>query len=117
MSISKEILSGSTDGLGIKITETTYPGNTIHTAHETSKDEIWIWAYNDNAEDVELTIDFGGDGDEYDDPDCLIVQTITAQSGLYLCVPGLPLTNEKVIRAFAGSANVIVLYGYANRIS
>lgn len=117
MSISKELLSGSTDGLGVKITETTYPGNMIHTAHATSKDEVWLYAYNDNAEDVELTIDFGGDGDEYDDPDNLIVQTIPTKEGLYLCVPGLPLTNSKVIRAFAGSANVVVCYGFVNRIS
>lgn len=113
MAISKEKLSGSTDGLGIKVTQTATAGDTIHTAHATSKDEIWLYAYNDDAAAIDLTIEFGG----ATDPDNTIVQRIPAATGLYLCVPGLILTNEKVVKAFAGTANKIVIYGYVNRIS
>jgi hypothetical protein len=41
-------LSGSTDGTGIKLTQTSSSTDceTIHTAHATALDEIWIYAVN-----------------------------------------------------------------------
>ena len=49
--ITKQLLSGSTQGTGIKLTDTSTSGNTdagylIHTAVSgpTDIDEIWIWA-------------------------------------------------------------------------
>jgi len=46
----KLVLSGSTDGAGIKVAATSSPGTTIHTASSTATtiDEIWIYATNNN---------------------------------------------------------------------
>jgi hypothetical protein len=110
---SKQILSGATDGLPIKVTTTGTPGDTIHTAHASAKDEVWLWAMNTDSTDRKLTIEFGGTTS----PDHLIEQTITAEGGLQLVIPGLPLTNSKVVKAFAATANVVTIVGYVNRIA
>jgi hypothetical protein len=43
--------------------------------------------------------------------------TLTGESGLTLIIPGIPLTGGVVVRAFAGTTNVINITGYINRIS
>jgi hypothetical protein len=62
---------------------------------------------------VKLTIEFGGVAA----PDNNIVVNIEPNTGLYLVCPGLPLQNGLLVRAFASVANVIVCYGYVNRIT
>ena len=106
-------LSGSTDGKAIKVAATSTPGTTIHTAHATDLDEIWIYAVNSDTTDRKLTIEWG----EATAPDGNIEQTIPAESGLLLVIPGLILTNSLVVKAFAASANVVLLNGYVNRIT
>ena len=110
---SKLKLSGSTDGRIIKVVQTATAGTTIHTAHATALDELWLWAVNSDTTDRKLTIEFGGVAA----PDDLIEQTITAESGLVLICPGLLLTNSLVVKAFAASANVVMVGGYVNRIT
>lgn len=106
-------LSGSTDGKGIKVVATATAGTTIHTAHATDLDEIWIYAVNSQAAAVKLTLEWG----EATAPDGNIEVTIPGESGLYLVVPGLLLTNSLVVKAFAGTANVVVIHGFVNRIT
>lgn len=113
MAITKEFLSGSTNGRQIKVVQTATAGTTIHTAHATSKDEVWLWAVNSDTAAVKLTIEFGG----VSAPDDLIEITIPAESGYTLVVPGLPLSGGLVVRAFAASANVVMIGGFVNRIS
>ena len=110
---TKVKLSGSTDGKMVKVVATATLGTTIHTAHATSLDEVWLWAVNSDTTDRKLTIEFGG----ATVPDCLIEQTILAESGLVLAVPGLLLTNSLVITAFCAAANVVMIGGYINRIT
>lgn len=110
---TKTKLSGSTDGKLIKITTTATAGDTIHTAHATALDEIWLWAVNSDTTDRKLTIEYGG----ATSPDCLIEVTIPAESGLISVVPGLLLTNSLVVKAFCATANVVMIGGYVNRIS
>lgn len=110
---SKNILSGSTDGLPVKVVATATAGTTIHTAHATALDEIWLYAYNGHTADVVLTVEYGG----ATVPDQNIILTVSSKSGLALVVPGLILTNSKVLKAFAATANVITLSGYVNRIA
>jgi len=110
---SKIALSGSTDGLPVKVVATATAGTLIHTAHATALDEVWIYAYNGHTADVVLTVEYGG----ATVPDQNIILTVSTKSGLALVVPGLILTNSKVIRAFAATANVITLSGYINRIA
>jgi hypothetical protein len=110
---SKEFLSGGTgDGLGIKVVATATAGTTIHTAHATAQDEIHLWAWNTDTVNRVLTVEFGG----ATDPDDLIEMDIPFQDGLYLVVPGLPLTNL-VVKAFAAAANIIVVHGFVNRLT
>ena len=106
-------LSGSTDGKGIKVVQTATAGTTIHTAHATDLDEIWIYAFNSHTSDVVLTLEWG----EATAPDGNIVTTLAYQEGLFLVVPGLLLTNSLVLKAFAAVANVVVIHGFINRIT
>ena len=106
-------LSGSTDGKGIKVTQTATAGDTIHTAHATALDEIWIYAVNMDSSDVILTIEWG----QTDVPDGNISCTIPSLSGLQLIIPGLLLTNSLVVKAFASTANALIIHGFVNRIS
>lgn len=107
-------LSGSTDGKAIKVVQTATAGTTIHTAHATALDEIWLYAHNSSSATVKLTLEFGGTAA----PDDHIEINIGAEgTGLVLVSPGLLLTNSLVVKAFAATANVITLTGYVNRIA
>jgi len=112
---TKQLLSGSTNGKQIKVAATSTPGTTIHTAVTGTSDfdEIWIWANNSSAVDVKLTIEYGG----VTDPDNQIEVVIPAENGLVLIIPGLILQNSLVIKAFAETANVILISGFVNRIT
>jgi hypothetical protein len=75
-------------------------------------DEIHLWAFNTHTSDLTLTIEFGGVtalGDT-------IEFVVPATDGLYSIIPGLPLTNL-VVKAFAGSADLITIFGFVNRIT
>lgn len=105
-------------GLGIKVAATATAGTAIHTASATAAtiDEVWLYAVNTSTSAVKLTIEWG----EATAPDGNIELTIAAESGLVLVSPGLLLQGNataKVVKAFAATANVIVLHGYVNRIA
>lgn len=112
---SKIALSGSTDGRMIKVAQTATAGTTLHTGSSTATtfDEIWLYAVNSSASSVKLTLEWG----EATAPDGNIELTVTAESGLVLVTAGLLLQNSLVVKAFAGTANVILLHGYVNRIT
>jgi len=111
--------AGSTGtGRLIKVAATATAGTAIHTASSTATtiDELWLYAVNSDTTDRKLTIEWGGTTS----PDDLIEQTITAESGLILVIPGLILQGNAtalVVRAFAASANVVMVGGYVNRIT
>ena len=111
--------SGSTQGQGVKVVATSTAGTLIHTTGTSATiiDRLSIWAYNGHSADVVLTIEFGG----ATVPDQNIVQTITAQTGLTIVVDGLILlgdgSSSLTVKAFAATANVIVLSGYVMRVT
>ena len=111
---SKELLSGSTQGKGILVAATATAGTLIHTAVSgtTDLDEIWLYAVNTSDADVKLTLEWG----EATAPDGNIEITVPDEEGLMLLVPGLLLQNGLTVKAFAGTSNVIVIHGYANKI-
>lgn len=115
--ITKKKLSGSTDGKGILVTATATPGTTIHAAVSGTTvgtfDEIWLWAYNSHTAAVVLTIEYGG----ATAPDNTVKVTIPPGNGLELVVPGLILQNSLVVKAFAGTTNVVTITGYVNAIT
>ena len=114
--VTRAELSGSTDGRGIKVVATATPGTTLHTAGavtgDDNYDEIYLWAVNSDTASIKLTIEFGGTTA----PDDLIEQTLTGESGLTLVVPGLVLQNSLVVKAFAGSGNLILVHGFVNKV-
>ena len=113
---SKVLLSGTpANGRNIKVVPTATAGTTIHTAvaGTSDMDEVWLYACNTDAADVKLTIEYGGVAS----PDDLIEVTIGTEAGWVLVCPGTLLQNGLVIKAFAGTANVIMMNGYVNRIT
>lgn len=116
---TKTLLSGSTQGKGIKVAATSSPGTTIHATGTSSAtvDETWLYAYNSDTSARLLTVQMGGTATPDDD----IKVTIPAQSGLVLVAPGLTLTGTgsaaNTIRAYAATTNVITIHGYVNRIA
>ena len=114
---SKEFLSGSTNGRGVKVAATASAGTTIHAAHASAKDETWLWAINDTGSAVLLSIEFGGTTD----PDDLVTVSVPAQGEpATLVVPGLVLSNSLVVKAFsapAGGIGAITLFGFVNRVT
>ena len=112
---TKQKLSGSTDGKGVKITSNTAgSGTSVHTAVSGTSDfdEVWLYAYNSDSASVNVTVEYGGTTS----PDNTITQSVPAQSGLYLLIPGFPLQNGAVISAYASKVNVVTMYGFVNRI-
>jgi hypothetical protein len=112
--VTRQKLSGSTDGKMIKVSATGTPGTVLHTAvaGTAAFDEVWIYAVNSSVSDEKLTIEFGGVAS----PDDLIEITIPAESGLTQVVPGALLQNSNVVAAFAGTTNVINIIGWVNNI-
>ena len=107
------------DGLGITVVATATAGTPIHTASSTPTDidEIWLYAVNTHSSAVTLTIEFGGVSVTKD----IIQQSIAATpSGLVLVCAGLVVQGNataKVVRAFAGTASKIEIFGFVNRIA
>lgn len=116
---TKQKLSGSTDGRGIKVVATGTPGTTIHTGSTTATtyDEIWLYAQNSDTTARKLTIEWGGTTS----PDDTIEITIPAESGLVLVAPGLLVKGNAsaalVVKAFCATANVVTIHGYVNQIA
>jgi hypothetical protein len=105
-------------GLGIKVAATATAGTAVHTASTTTTtiDEIWLYAVNTSSSSVKLTIEWG----EATAPDGNIELTVLPEAGLVTVIPGLVLQGNataKVVRAFAATANVVVVHGFVNRIS
>ena len=110
---SKQLLSGSTNGKGILVVATATAGTTIHTAHATALDEIWIYAVNTHSSAIKLTIEYG----EATEPNGNIELTVQPEAGLVTVLPGLLLTGSLLVKAFAATASEIVLHGFVNRIT
>lgn len=113
--ITRIPLSGSTDGKAIKVAATASPGTTIHTATSSTSDcdVITLYAYNSSGSAVNLTLQYGGTATPDDD----IKLSIPATSGLTLLLPDLVLRNALVLRAYAGTTNVITIHGFVNRVA
>jgi len=113
---TREKLSASTNGRGIKISATSSVGTTVHSTGTANKDEIWLYAYNSAATPTLLTVQFGGTTAVDDD----IKITIPSQTGLTLVVPGLtlyPSGSAITVAAYAATTNVVTIQGYVNRIT
>jgi len=110
--ITKEKLSGSTNGRGIKVVQTESAGDTIHTAvaNATDWDEVWIYASNTHTGSVTLTLEWGNAA--VDDN----IKVVINPSETVLVAPGLLIQNSLVVKAFASVTEKVNLFGYVNRM-
>ncbi len=115
MATTRIILSGSTNGRGIKVAATATPGTIIHTAHSTDIDEIHLFAVNSTEIPERLIIEWGGTTS----PDDVFKAVVPPNGVLDLVTDaqGLVLTGSSIVRAYAETANEIVVHGFVNRIS
>jgi hypothetical protein len=111
----KRKLSASQEGRGIKIGATGSPGSLIHEALGKSGaeewDEVHLYVVNSSPSVVTLTLEWGGTTS----PDDLIEVNIGAGLGLVKVLEGLLLHNQRPLRAYASTANVLMIHGYVHR--
>ena len=112
---SKVALSGATTGVPIAVAATASTGTTIHATGTSAIDEVWLYATNTSSSAVTLTIQFGGTATVNQ-----IQQSIPANSGLTLIIPGLilaPSGSAITVYAYASVAFVVNISGYVNRVA
>ncbi len=116
-----ELLSGSTQGRPIKITQTSTAGTSVHATgiSSTTVDRLYLWANNTQAataSTVLLTLEWGN----ATAPDSNIIVPIPGQAGLVQIADGLPLTGtgaaSSTVKAFAATTAVINITGYVLRV-
>ena len=102
-------LSGATGVTPFKIiVETESPGEVVHTAAPGVLDEVWLWAESGNATPVTLTLLFATEK-----PRVFILPPLEP----YMILPGVALVDGNSIWAFASVADVVIYFGYVNRIT
>ena len=115
MAYTKQPLSASTYGRGIKIAATAIgSGTTLHTANAVTTnglgDEIVLYAYNSDTVSHTLTLGIGGTTS----PDDLQAFAIPASTTVQV-MAGLLLMNGLALVAAADSANVVTCHGFILR--
>ena len=119
---TKGLLSGTSadDGQAYAVTDVV---TTVHTAPSvaTSYDEIWIYATNASMTDADIVLDIGWGADPDTLDDNRIKQTLAADEGYVLVIPGLILqgnaTTALEVQVKASATNSINLTGYVNHIT
>lgn len=111
MSYTREPLSGSTHGRGIKVVATASAGTTIHTgqASTTLTDVVTLYAVNTDTVTRRLTLEWGGTTA----PDDNLIYDLPPKTTTPI-VPDLIIRNSLVVKAFADAANVVVIFGFVN---
>lgn len=111
---SKQLLSASTNGRGVKVAATSIgSGTTIHTNPGSVIDLVTLFVVNSDTVDRVLTLGWGGTTS----PDDLIPVTVKPNSGLVLVTADLLIGTALVVKAAGDAANVLILFGYINRIT
>lgn len=116
--VLKRKLSGSTDGKGIKVVNTTSgTADTIHQAQSGTTagcyDEIWLYAVNNDIVARVVSICWGGTAAE----DIIAVE-LPARGEIPFClVNGWLLQNSLYVKAYASAANVVSIHGFVNQIT
>jgi hypothetical protein len=98
----------------IQVAATSSTGTLVHTAVSGTADidEIILYAVNTSSSDVLLTVEYGGTGTANE-----VKFTIPGQVGLVDLGAKFVLQNGLVLRAYAGTTNVINVGGYVHRIT
>jgi hypothetical protein len=106
MAYSQTPFSASTNGQPIAVAATADPGTLIHTSQAGTSflDEIQFSAWNNDTVDHTLTLEVGGNGTAN-----LLKMTIPAGQGLP--IPPVFLQNSLTLKAYADTANKIIILG------
>lgn len=109
---SRGFLSAAANGNLIQITPTATPGTTVHTAVASTSqiDEVWLYATNTSASSVDVTVEWGGTGIANN-----IIITVPAKTTMPLIEAG-NINNSQIIGVFAGTTNVVNVYGYVDQV-
>lgn len=112
MGYTREPLSGSTHGRGIKLTGTaTGSSVAIHTgqASTTLTDVVTLYASNFDTTQRRVSIEWGGTTS----PDDIMTFDVPPKSTVCL-VPDLIIRNSLPIKAWADVANLVSIFGFVN---
>ena len=114
-SYAKVLLSAGTNGRGIVVDSSgSASATTIHQACSgiQDRDEIWIYAMNQDEDYQDLSVLWGGTTH----PDDLVRMTVPPNAGPVLVIPGWILNNSLYVKAYCETANVVCINGFVNRI-
>ncbi len=102
------ILSGSTNGRPIDITDTATAGQVLHTAHATDVDCIWIWLSNASGSSIQADLEWGV---------ALSMQHEVPANSTIPLVEGWRLSNGDTVAIFVSNATGMAAQGHVNRLS
>lgn len=109
----KIFLSASTSGKPINITATTSGSpTTLHTAHASNIDELWLKVFNTGLTTQQLTLCLGGTAAH----EQLTVSIPGNFIGEVPVLMGQPFSQGVVVSAFASTTSVLSVMGFVNRI-
>lgn len=96
----------------IAVAATSSPGTTIHTASADAddKDQLFLYVSSVHSAAVDLTLQWGGTATVNNG-----VVTIAAKTLMQPIAIGQLLSNSGVLRAFAGTTNVLNIQGHVIR--
>ena len=107
-------LSASDKGRGIAVATSSSPGTLIHRALASSAANDWdalsVQVVNRSTSPIKLTIEWGGT----DSADQIEV-TVPAEAGFTEVIPKHVLQDGAEVRAFADTANELVIHGFVHR--
>lgn len=111
MAYTREPLSGSTHGRGIKVAATATPGTLLHTGQvsTTLTDVLTLYVCNTDTVTRRIWFEWGGTTSVDDH----LIFDIPAKSTVCV-IPDLIIRNSLVVRAFAEAANVLSVFGFVN---
>jgi hypothetical protein len=111
MAYTREPLSGSTHGRGIKVVATGSTGTTIHTgqASTTLTDVVTLYCCNTDTVTRRVTLEWGGTTAVNDN----MIFDVPPKSTVLL-VADLIIRNSLVITAFCDTANITSIFGFVN---
>ncbi len=111
MAYTREPLSASTHGRGIKVAATATAGTLIHTgqASTTLSDVVTLYACNTDTVTRRITLEWGG----VTAVDDHMIFDVPPKSTVCI-VADLIIRNSLVVRAFCDAANVVSIHGFAN---
>jgi len=109
-SISRRILSGSTNGQPIAVAATTSPGTTLNVASATTINMVTIAGKNTATAARTWTIEWGGTSTRNH-----IIGSLLPQDGWQILVDNMPISGSTAtIAAFATATSGIDLMGYVD---